>query len=375
MDWGEKPVIVLGYGVRAAKADASRALELGVPVISSWQGTDLVDNWHPMYFGRPGIYGQRAANRILYEADTILAIGCRMCSWMIGHAGLRPEQPDVMRVLTPAYASPEQVRGEAITTATDVYGLAGVLYHLLAGHPSQRFRERSPAEIERVICETLPVAPSCTELDAEAAAARGHASPERLRRALRGDLDNIVSVGLRKEPERRYATVSRFSEDLRAFLEGWPVSARRDDVGYRISKFVARHRLAVSATAAVFLVLVGLGGALAVQADRLERQRDLAEERRVAAEQVSHFLVDLFRSSDPNQSRGDSVTAREVLDRGAARIAVLEGQPAVRATLENAMGLVYKNLGRYEPAEALLRSSLEARRTQAGVAPDLILAV
>lgn len=87
-----KPVIIIGHGVRASGADASRLLELGVPVLSSWQGMDLVDNFHPMYFGRTGIYGQRCANKILYEATDIIAIGTRMCAWMIGHAGLRPEQ-------------------------------------------------------------------------------------------------------------------------------------------------------------------------------------------------------------------------------------------------------------------------------------------
>lgn len=87
-----KPVIIIGHGVRAAGADASKLLELGVPILSSWQGMDLVDNFHPMYFGRTGIYGQRCANKILYEASEILAIGARMCPWMIGHAGLRPEQ-------------------------------------------------------------------------------------------------------------------------------------------------------------------------------------------------------------------------------------------------------------------------------------------
>jgi acetolactate synthase I/II/III large subunit len=92
INWGDKPVIVLGFGVRLSGADPKRLLELGVPIVASWLGADLVDNWHPSYFGTIGVYGQRAANKIFYEADTILAIGCRMSSWMIGHAGLRPEQ-------------------------------------------------------------------------------------------------------------------------------------------------------------------------------------------------------------------------------------------------------------------------------------------
>jgi acetolactate synthase-1/2/3 large subunit len=92
MKWGERPVIIIGHGIRATGADPAPLLGLGVPVLSSWQAADLVDNYHPRYFGRPGIYGQRCANRILYEADQIVAIGCRLTPWMIGHAGLRSEQ-------------------------------------------------------------------------------------------------------------------------------------------------------------------------------------------------------------------------------------------------------------------------------------------
>ena len=96
MKWGNKPVIVLGHGVRACGVDPAPLLEIGIPILTSWQGMDLVDNWHPNYFGRPGIYGQRCANRILYEADQIISVGSRMCVWMIGHAGLRPNQELVM---------------------------------------------------------------------------------------------------------------------------------------------------------------------------------------------------------------------------------------------------------------------------------------
>ena len=95
-EWGERPVIVLGHGIRASGADASPLLDIGVPVVSSWQAADLVDNWHPMYFGRPGIYGQRAANKVFYEADQLISIGCRLTPWMIGHGGLRADQKLVM---------------------------------------------------------------------------------------------------------------------------------------------------------------------------------------------------------------------------------------------------------------------------------------
>lgn len=96
MKWGKKPVIVLGYGVRASGVDPASFLYLGVPVLTSWQGMDLVDNYHPSFFGRPGIYGQRSANRVLFEADQVIAVGCRMTPWMIGHGGLREDQQLVM---------------------------------------------------------------------------------------------------------------------------------------------------------------------------------------------------------------------------------------------------------------------------------------
>ena len=96
MNWGDKPVIILGYGVRASDVDPRQFLDLGVPVLTSWQSMDLVDNNHPMYFGRPGIYGQRTANSVLYNADQVVAVGCRMTPWMIGHGGLRKEQRLVM---------------------------------------------------------------------------------------------------------------------------------------------------------------------------------------------------------------------------------------------------------------------------------------
>lgn len=112
-----KPVIILGHGCRSAGADPARLLELGVPVLTSWQGMDLVDNWHPAYFGRPGIYGQRTANRILYEADQIISIGARMCPWMIGHAGLRPEQKltmvDIDRAEATKYQNMEWIQQDA----------------------------------------------------------------------------------------------------------------------------------------------------------------------------------------------------------------------------------------------------------------------
>ncbi len=152
------------------------------------------------------------------------------------------------RVMTPEYASPEQVRGERVSAASDIYSLGAVLYQLLTGQRAHRFDKRSAAEIERVVCSTDPVAPSV---------AIG-ASPSR--RALSGDLDTIVLKALQKDPARRYATADAMLDDLRRYREGRPVLARPDSFRYRAGKFIGRHRVAVAAAAIVALAFGWRGG-------------------------------------------------------------------------------------------------------------------
>ncbi len=290
---------------------------------------------------------------------------------------LASQTESILRMMTPTYASPEQLRGEAITVATDVYSLGAVLYELMAGQSPHRFKNRSPRELEEVICERMPLRPSRVATTApaggdegdesldsvvEIARARGGLTPARLSHLLSGDLDNIVTMALQKEPERRYLSAARLSDDLGNFLEGRPVRARGNDWRYRAGKFVGRHRLGVGAAASFLLLLVAFSVTTTFQAARLSEQRNLAEQRRLASEQVSRFLVDIFALSDPNESRGNTVTAREILDRGTAQISELSDQPTVQATLQDSMGLVYKNLGLYEEAEPLLRAALETRR-------------
>ena len=254
-----------------------------------------------------------------------------------------------LQPMTPDYAGPEQVRGEHVTTASDVYSLGVLLYELLTGHHPYRERASSPAEMKRLVTEEEPAKPSL---------AGGKPS-----RQLAGDLDNIVLKALRKEPGRRYASVEQLSADVRCYLEGRPVSARPGTLAYRTSKLVRRHRIGVAVAATFVVAVLGFGIAMGLQAARLARERDRAERERGRAEQVETFLTEIFEVSDPWKSSGETVTAREILDAGARKLATSLGdQPEVRADLMRTVGLIYRRLGLFDRAEPLLGSVLAERR-------------
>ncbi|MEM8995901.1 MAG: tetratricopeptide repeat protein [Acidobacteriota bacterium] len=263
-----------------------------------------------------------------------------------------------LRLLTPEYASPEQVRGETLTTATDVYSLGVLLYELLAGERPHRLEGLEASALERVICGQEPEWPSLR--------ARGPApSGERPVAAgrLRGDLDTIVMAALRKEPERRYPSVEQLADDIDRYLRDWPIRARPESSGYRLIKFVRRHRAAVAGAAALVTVLNTATVITARQAHIARQQREHAEAQSARAEKVSEWMVEIFEFSDPSEARGETITAREILDRAADRLVEeLGDQPLDRAALAETMGRVYQGLGLYDSAQALLLTSLETRR-------------
>jgi eukaryotic-like serine/threonine-protein kinase len=279
-------------------------------------------------------------------------------------------QADI-RVMTPDHASPEQVRGQAITTSSDVYVLGVLLYKLLCGTGPFFISSMRLSEIERAICEKDPLPPSQMvggEKSSESrsiADARG-TSAKRLRRALDGDLNNIVLMAMRKEPERRYGSAEQLAADIQRYLEGKPVMARRDTVSYRTTKFVKRHWLPVSAAAAATFMIVAFSVTTYVQSvriaaerDHAAQQRERAEHERARAEEVSSFLVNLFKLSDPEENRGNQVTARELLDSGAKRLqAGLQDQPETKAALLSTVGAVYDSLGQFKDALPILDEAL-----------------
>lgn len=271
-----------------------------------------------------------------------------------------------LRMMTPAYASPEQVRGEAVTTATDVYALGLLLYELLSGRPAQRVTSSDHWEVQRAVCEREPERPA-TVLTEEVAEARNTTSTH-LSRALSGDLDHILEMALRKEPERRYPSVAALAEELRRYRDGRPVLARGSGLGYRAGKFIRRNARGVVAAAVVTLLFLGT---VAFYTTRLAGERNRARSEAARATVVAGFLSDLFRQANPDLAPGPPATARDLLDRGAERIAVdLREDPDLRAEMLQVIGVAYQSLGEPLPSLPLLEEAVQIRR-EAGEAEPL----
>ena len=287
------------------------------------------------------------------------------------------------RVMTPAHAAPEQVRGETVTTASDLYVLGVVLYELLCGRrPFVLPPQCRLADVEKLVCQTTPpllheqlqrsqqlFPEQCRDI----VQSRG-ATYHKLLRQLQDDLNNIVMMAMRKEPERRYATALQLSDDIERWLSGRPVLATRDSWSYRTGKFLHRHALATFAVTAVVAVLSVFSLITYQQARSIAKQRDAIAVERTRAEQISSFLVELFEYSDPAQNRGNELKARELLDVGARRINHdLQTQPETRATLLNTIGRVYGSLGLYAEASTALQQALQTRSQLANAAANDIV--
>jgi serine/threonine protein kinase len=268
------------------------------------------------------------------------------------------ETAPAARAMTPAYASPEQVRGAPVTTASDVYALGVILYNLLAGRHPYRFDTLSLHDVERVICERDPAKPSDVvtrvgEPTADGAAAEptpeavGDArdvAPERLRRILSGDLDNIALMAMRKEPARRYASAADLSEDIRRYLEGLPVRARKDTFGYRAGKFVRRNKAGVAAAAFVLLALVGGVVATTWQARIARAEQARAERRFDDVRRLANSM--LFEIHDSVRDlAGSTPTRRLLVTRALEYLDSLAAESDDDASLQRELAAAYEKVG------------------------------
>ncbi len=283
-------------------------------------------------------------------------------------------------LMTPEYAAPEQIAGESITTATDVYGLGVLLYELLTGQTPHNRKGKSRRELERMITTDEPVRPSqvialtaerrdgadksVSPSPIETAAARS-IGPRELRRTIEGDLETIVMMALRPEPERRYSSATSLSDDIDRYLTDLPVHARRDTIGYRSAKFVRRHRAGVIAATIIAGLLLASSIVTTMQSRRITAERDRSEE-------VVGLLVDLFERSNPiMEPAGDTLRVRDFLEQSEGHVlAELEDRPELAARMKHVLGRIYGARGQLGRARTLLSQALAETRETGGTGAE-----
>ena len=272
---------------------------------------------------------------------------------------------------TPGYMSPEQTDSgvQDVDTRTDVYALGVVLYVLLTGSlpfDTKQWKKQPLHEVLRHLREDDPPRPSAKiGIEKESSSANAESrgvQPKQLASLLHGDLDWITMKALEKDRARRYGTPSELAGEITRYLRHEPVAARPASKGYRLQKYVRRHRVGVVVAAGLLLLLAGFAVAQEVQLRRVTEERDRTARERDRANRITEFMTSMFKVSDPGEARGNSVTAREILDKASKEIETgLARDPELQAQLMHLMGTVYDKLGLYPRAESLLRRAVDIR--------------
>jgi eukaryotic-like serine/threonine-protein kinase len=267
-----------------------------------------------------------------------------------------------LRLMTPAYAAPEQIRGEQVGIHSDVYSLGVILYELLAGRLPFDFSNRTPAQAEKILTQQETEKPSAVadrivrlpqDSDAAAPASKTEWA----------DLDVLCLTAMHKDPQRRYRSVEALIRDIDHYLKGEPLEAQPDTLAYRMRKFATRNRQPVVAVAAVFTLVVGLVIFFTV---RLAIARNTALAEAARTERIQKFMTNLFQGGDASAAPAESLRVVTLLDRGVLEAQSLNAEPEVQADLYETLGTIYQKLGKLDQANTLLNSSLEKRKSLYG---------
>jgi eukaryotic-like serine/threonine-protein kinase len=294
---------------------------------------------------------------------------------------LEPSIPDAalkthsgLRMMTPEFASPEQVRGEPVTTGSDIYSLGVLLYLLMTGYRPYTFKSGSMLEIERIVCETDHLKPSDMVVrrnhdeknkSTHSGTEKSHAFDSlKWKKLLSGDLDRIILMAMEKDPVNRYASALALADDLGNYLRGEPVQARLPTWGYRTRKFINRNKWSVGAVAAILIVLTGGIIGILWQAEIARENARVAEAQALIAGQVSDFLINLFEANDPATTMGELVTVDELLERGVEQVLSSHQDREIQQNLLSVLARVYNGMGIYDKSSELFEAALLIAREQ-----------
>ncbi len=273
-----------------------------------------------------------------------------------------------MRILTLENAAPEQVLGEKITTRTDVYALGTLLYQLLTEEKIFNLEEQHRRTFEKAICEQVPEKPSTiishtNSLVAVKVPERSLVTLKTIQKILKGDLDNIILKSLQKKPERRYQSVEQFSDDIKRYLNHYPVKAQPEKFSYRAKKYIRRHQAGVVFAGVLLSSLLIFIVILSIKNSAILQQKKMAELEAARANEIADFMVDIFSSSDPNENAGKEKTSLEMLQEGKSKINQVK-DPQLKAKLLETLALVYQKLGQYPQARKLINEAIDIRKKQ-----------